>query len=81
MADAEAAIISHPNNRRYHVSCILAAVIRLGGEACEQLTKSFASTGHGYVDKEWQTWGKGKCHNMLKYVIITFPYYSYMLFI
>ena len=56
----EAAIASHPHNRRYQVSCILAAVIRLGGKACEQLTQSFTSTGHGYVDQEWQKWRKGK---------------------
>ena len=60
MADAETDIESHPDNRRYHVSCILATLIRFGDEACEKFTGSFAYTGHGFVEEEWDKWRKSK---------------------
>ena len=60
MDGAEAEIAKHPNNRRYHVSCILAALIRLDDEACEKFTESFATTGHGFVMAEWDKWKKGE---------------------
>ena len=64
MADTEAAIAEYPNNRRYHVSRILSTLSDLVMRHVKTFTKSFASTGHGFVNEKWGKWRKSKIHNV-----------------